>query len=503
MYKITHHSFFATHLISRLIIGTGSLIFILLTTVNSMADSVKVGKAIVDITPNLPVAVDGQMHLRVTNKVETPLEANILFLEFTSNEKKTTPVVFISCDLVTIPDELRNEIRAEITSILPFINQQNVIINATHTHTGAVVRPNWYHIPDSVLQPMAYIVEISKNIAKGVDLAYQSSVGAQLSWGIGEAKVAYNRRAVYHDGTAKMYGKTEDINFKGIEGYEDQDVQTLFFWNRQGGLLATCINISSPAQIVEGRNAINADYWHPVREKLRNRWHQEVAILGWIGAAGDQTPRPMYNLKARERMMALEDKEKVDFRSDKYVNLISERIVREVLRIFEIVQSDQQNEVSFFIESHHLELPMRFVSSEDYEEAKKKVAMDANDSERAVKYHRRMVWHQEVVDRYEQQKKDRPSLYRHEFNTLRIGDIAICTNSFELFSEFGIQIKSKSKALQTFVIQLVGPGTYVPTSEAVSGGHYSAIVTSNRVGPEGGQILVDSTIQFINRLWKP
>ena len=112
-----------------------------------------------------------------------------------------------------------------------------------------------------------------------------------------------------------------------------------------------------------------------------------------------------------------------------------------------------------------------------------------------------MVWHQEVLDRYEQQKINPNPTYRMDFNVLRIGDIAICTNSFELFTDYGIQIKARSKALQTFVIQLVGPGTYLPTERAVKGGHYSAIVASNRVGPDGGEILVDSTLEIINSFW--
>ena len=56
--------------------------------------------------------------------------------------------------------------------------------------------------------------------------------------------------------------------------------------------------------------------------------------------------------------------------------------------------------------------------------------------------------------------------------------------------------------MQTFVIQLTGPGgTYLPTERAVEGGGYSAVIQSNRVGPEGGQMLVERTVEAINALW--
>ena len=74
-----------------------------------------------------------------------------------------------------------------------------------------------------------------------------------------------------------------------------------------------------------------------------------------------------------------------------------------------------------------------------------------------------------------------------ELHALRLGDVAIATNSFELFTDFGLQIKARSPAVQTFIIQLAGPGSYVPTEAAVRGGGYSAIVESSYVGPEGGR----------------
>ena len=86
-----------------------------------------------------------------------------------------------------------------------------------------------------------------------------------------------------------------------------------------------------------------------------------------------------------------------------------------------------------------------------------------------------------------------------EVHVLRIGDIAIATSPFELYHDYGVQIKSRSKALQTFVIELTGgSGGYLPTPRAVAGGGYGAVVQSGRVGPEGGQVLVDRTVELIN-----
>jgi hypothetical protein len=77
----------------------------------------------------------------------------------------------------------------------------------------------------------------------------------------------------------------------------------------------------------------------------------------------------------------------------------------------------------------------------------------------------------------------------------------ICTNEFELFSDYGIRIQARSRALQTFIIQLAGPGSYLPTEKAVKGGGYSAVIQSNMIGPEGGQLFVERTVNLINEMF--
>ena len=113
-----------------------------------------------------------------------------------------------------------------------------------------------------------------------------------------------------------------------------------------------------------------------------------------------------------------------------------------------------------------------------------------------------MQWYQRVVDRYQEQQAGRATSYPMELHVVRLGDVAIATNDFELFTDYGVQIQARSPAGQTFVIQLAGPATYLPTERAVRAGGYSAIVENNLVGPEGGQVLVDRTVEAINELWK-
>ena len=466
-----------------------------------------IGAATVDITPKLPAAVDGQMTVRIAKVAETPLTANVIVLE--SRGENTT--VIVSCNLVTVPTELKEMIQKEVKKSLPELDEKKIIINATHTHTGGVVRDNRYNIPEGVTQVKDYLQFISNQVSKTIVTAYNQREKGSVSWGISHAKVAYIRRAVYEDGTAKMYGGTHQANFIKMEGFEDQAIQSLFFWNQKGEFVATCINVPSPAQIVESRSAVNADYWHPVREGLKEKYGQQLVVAGWIGAAGDQTPRPRYDEFAEWRMIALRNEKKspdfgthsgaVDFRNEYHLSEIAGRIIRAVDETYETVKIDKHDAPVMKHVVNNIELPMRVVTETEYDNAVKMRAEDMNDPERAQVYSRRIVWYSKVVDRYEIQKTTPQPMFPVELHALRIGDVVICTNPFELFTEYGIQMKARSNAMQTFVVQLVGPGNYLPTHEAVRGGHYSAIVESNEVGPEGGQILVNWSVAMINKLW--
>src|SRR5699024_9452454 len=83
----------------------------------------------------------------------------------------------------------------------------------------------------------------------------------------------------------------------------------------------------------------------------------------------------------------------------------------------------------------------------------------------------RKNWHSRVIKRFEEQQKGEKT-YSTEVHVLKIGDIALASTQFEYYLDFGIQIKVRSKAIQTFIVQLAGPGTYLPSPRSVAGGGY-------------------------------
>ena len=474
------------------------LVSALLPAARTLACELLLGTAAADITPTEPVAVSGQFHLRIAKTVETPLTANVIALESRRDGSSGDLAIMVSCDLLYIPTEVLELVRKAVREHLPGLDTSRLFLNGTHTHTAPVLLPDKYPIPtEGVVQVREYRVFLADRVADAVVRAWNTRSAASVTWGLSHAVVGYNRRAAYADGSAQMYGKTNVAEFRNLEGYEDHDVDTLFFWNKSGELAAVVVNVACPSQEVESRSTVNADFWHPVRQALRQRHGQQLCVLGWTGASGDQSPHLMYRKAADERMRRLRDLGRLEE--------IARRIVRAVDEAYEVVKNDRHADVPLIHKIEKIRLPMRLVTEAEYGEAKAEVkkAADliAKNPKAAAQQQRRMKWYATTVERFERQRTEPKPAYDMELHVLRIGDVAVCTNSFELFTDYGIRIKARSKAVQTFVVQLAGPGTYLPTEKAVQGGHYSAIVHSSLVGPEGGDILVDRTVSLVNSLW--
>lgn len=467
------------------------LLAVALTANNLPAAELWVGAATTSITPDQPVALDGHRNLRISNKVESPVTATALALESRDGDKVLDRAIFVSCDLVAIRDGILEIVRDKVKPRLPDFDTDKLILTATHTHNGPVTLEGRYTLPESgVMKPAEYTEFMTGKVADAIVESWEKRQVGKVAWGQGHAVVAQNRRAVYANGTAQMYGATDTEDFRGIEGYQDHGLDVLFFWDRQDRLIATAINVPCPSQEAEGGLSLHADFWHPVRETLRQRHGQDLCVLGLPGAGGDQTSRPMYRKAAEARMRKL--------RGLTGMEEVARRIVAGWEEALEGASKDIRQDVVLDHSVQQIELPHRKVTETEVAEARQEAAKYADNPAQRWNFR----WHQGVVERYEAQKAGTEAPFTMELHALRLGDVAIATNPFELFTDYGVQIQARSPAVQTLILQLTNEsGGYLPSERAVQGGGYSAVIQSSRVGPDGGQVLVDRTVDVIHALW--
>jgi len=420
----------------------------------------------------------------------------VLVIEAREGEKTVDELILVSADLVMFRYDLQDRFREYLTGRGVTFDVKKVVLTATHTHTAPAMLDDRYTLPDDCMKPSKYVEFLKRRLAGAIDKAWKSRKRGGVSWGFGHAVVAYNRRVSYLDGSARMYGPTDTANFSHVEGFEDHGVHVLFAHDKEQPAvpIGIAIDVACPAQEVGSGKKLNADYWHYVRKTLFEQFSPETAVLGLCGAGGDQSPRVLWRRAAEERM-----------RRGRGLNRLQEvarRITRAVDDAWSVAKDDIQFDVAFAHSVLNLNLAMRPVPEADYQAAKREVARLTAQKVRGLGLH----WNQGIVTRYEMQKAGK-NVHPTEVHVIRIGDIAICTNPYELFTDFGVRIQARSPAVQTFVVQLAGQygkgviGGYVPTKRAVEGGSYGATIKSNRIGHVGGQEMVDATVAELKGLW--
>lgn len=466
-----------------------------------------IGAATADITPDRPLPLTGNTSVRIGREIESRLTANVLALESRDGGQSLDQAILIACDLCVIRPGIQAGFRQYLADRVPAgFDRNKLFLAATHTHTAPVLLQDRYDEKDyaDAMQPKEYVPWMYEQIAQAVVKAWEGRAAGAVAWGLGHAVAGHNRRVVYQDGTAKMYGNIKDPAFRGLEGYEDHAVHVLCFYDAEKRLRAAALTTGTTAQ-AGGGNKISADFWGEARRLIRERHGDDVCVLGFCAPAGDQTPRAHLNRQSEQRMHAA--------RGLSYVQEIGRRMANAFSDVAGVIAQDVRTDVPLVHRVETLELPARIVTAAEYAVAKKVCEeIDAKPTMAGSDYWTRTLY-RSIAERYQAQQRGEGKTYEMELHVLRLGDVAIASNPFELFVDYGVQIEARSPAVQTFLIQLAGAtrdhAYYLPTPRAMAGGeldgnpftNYSATVMSNMVGPEGGQVLVERTLEVIRGLW--
>ena len=494
-----------------------------------MSEKLLIGIAEESITPeDFHISLRGQFYERIAEYVETDISVTAMAVE-----KDGEQFTLLSCDLTSIGDNLIARVRKNLAGLAGF-DPMKLAISATHTHTSHMYSYGKRYKSTSNVEVMARYANGKKYVpltgdrkpslnndealeflvekcSKAVKDAWENRHEAHMKFGFGRASVGHNRRVCYDDGSAKMWGDTNLANFKEMEAGEDSGIEMGFIENKEGKLEGVIANVSCPSQILEQRSFISSDYWGKVRVILREKYGEDLKVLCLCAAAGDLCPRDLVrwvnpetpindpNVKRPNYIERTADPSMFDIKG---TWIAGRRIAREIIDAYEESAVADPCDVLRH-EVVHLDLPFRRVTIKEYEAADKALKEFFATCPDTFNYedNARMHVYAGTIARYEdQQTRD---VFPIEFHVVRLGNVAFATNPFELFLNYGNQIRARSLARQTFLVQLCcGADGYLPTAKAESGSHYSAYVTSGQVGHEGGDLLVRKTVATINKFFR-
>ena len=480
------------------------------------------------LKPGKKIALAGQLYERIAKYVESDITATALAID-TGDDA----AIFVSLDIAKISDELMKSVREIFATLNSEVDPLKIMINATHVHTAMSIFPGGSNtigilnefMPDGksykplcdksaedVLSVNEALEFVSHQVAYAANEAWQNRKKAGYVNAFGRAAIGFCRRASYNDGTSQMWGDTNTANFVALEGGNDSGIELIYFFNESKMLTGVVANIACPAQILEHQDFVSSDYWGKAKEYIRKKLGDNIYLLALCGAGGDQCPRDLIrwvhspicdrdpHINRPNYIERVADPSMFDLEG---CRLAGKRIANEIISVYEEL-GEIKEDAELIHRSYVLDMPLRKVTNEQYADSVRQIEyyMTKNKDKEIFNYEDNAAVYVYAgnINRYRVQQN--METFPIEVHTLRFGDVAFTTNPFELYLDYGNRIKARSKAKQTFIVQLsCGGRSYLPTEKAEKAGHYSAYVTSGFTGHEGGDILTRKAIDEINNMF--
>lgn len=421
------------------------------------------GTAWEEITPDQPLPLLGQMHVRLGQFTRDPLTVNAVV--FATGDQQ---LALVSVDVCLLPDGLVRTLQqacASATGLPPTA----IILTATHTH----VAPCTTSVLVGEADP-AFLQHLERTTVKAVQRALADLEPVVLSAGRGYLEqMGWNRRGMRRDGSCHMYWGSWQADFVGLEGPRDGEVGVIWATKPDGQVKVVIPSFATHPNCVEGESYYSADLPGQVRRVLRSTLGDALGVVYLTGAAANTAPSIMENNPHNQQPWRGES-----------------GLVRSGLylggEILKVIASQTTAMVDPCLRHAHeeLHLPMREWDS----------GADLSEFSHAMR------------DYFAQSRADWPTLLREDnpvsvrLHVIRLGDAVICCNPAEFYVEFGLAIKARSPAQVTLIAELSdGWCGYVPTPEAIRHGGYSATTNRyTRLIPEAGWIIVETTGQMLN-----
>jgi hypothetical protein len=437
----------------------------------AVAADLKAGVGTVKITPPQGAPMAGYYYNRAADGVHDDLWAKALVME-----SGGTRAALVTCDIAMLPRPFIEEAR-RLIALEPGIPAENVMISATHTHTGPVLLSagSRYNLDGEMLRiARQYAADLPKKIAESVRLAAASLQPARVAGGRGrEDTLTFNRRLLMKDGSFGWNPGKLNPDIVRPAGPIDPDVPVVLFETPEAKALAVCVNYAMHQDTVGGTE-YSADYAYTLSRLLRDVHGAGLVTLFTVGCAG--------NLNHFDVTWA--DPQ----RSHGEAARIGTILAAEALKVIRRVEPAAGTALR--ARSVTVSLPLPEIKPEELEWAKKITPTfgkpDAAPFMDLVKAFK-------IVD--VEARKGKP--VEAEVQVIALGrDVAWVGLPGEIFTELGMAIKNASPFRFTVVSELTNDSIgYVPNLKAYDEGAYE--VVSARCGPGSGEMLVDAAVRML------
>jgi len=360
-----------------------------------------------------------------------------------SNDKEIFAIV--SCDLIWIDKKISEKVK-EIVQKKFKIPISNILLHATHTHTGPL--PS---LPSNSIYTKGFYVEKSYleilpfYIAGSIKIAYENMEEVNIGFGKEEVEeISFNRRYLMKDGRVITNPFNQKEQIVKSAGPIDNSLGIMKITDKKGELKGILINFACHPDTL-GDDLISTDWPGFLREKLEKIFPGTTAIT-LNGPSGDINHVNPFNFKTRTPDIG---------------NKIAEKIKEKVLKSIPKIKLEKTLHIGSF--SKKIKLQYREITKDELKKAisylkGKKVPKDS------LKY----LVSATLVNIYNERKKNKNIIT--EITCFSFGNkLSIIGLPGEIFAEIGIKIKKNSNFQNTWIVQNCYDSIgYIPSKLAFS-----------------------------------
>lgn len=434
----------------------------------------------IDITPAIGLPMGGNVRDdNLSRGTHDHLFCNVIFLE---NEGEK--ICFLGFDLLGVQYDACRRIKGQIEKKTG-ISAENIVISATHTHSGPDVTDIFKDRMDDC--SVKYLENMAELVSDGVESILVRLEDMRIS--VSKKNVydlSFNRRLVMKEGPMRMNWEGVDPELVDREaGPIDPELYVVSIYDAAGKVKAVMVNYTLHPAVLVGKDWLwSRDYINYLDASIKARFGEDVTVFFANGAEGNINH---INFRDMNQGRGFEEAKRIGELLGEHVN--------EMLQNAEIV--DIKNKPLTCI-SKEIELPLRPISIEDIDKAKKLLEERGDIIPSLLDGVPDEIYAREIIKLSKLQDK----LIKTEIQAVKLGETVIVTLPGEVFVEYGLKIKSISPFSNTLIFGMTNDYLgYIPTQAAFTeGGYEIKTAASSKLDEMAGDRLIAQISELIKSL---
>lgn len=447
----------------------------------------KAGFSYRDITPVIGMERPGGYGKVFVTEIHDPLKVRASV--FSDGKEKAA---FVGIDAGAVLNRASNAIRAEIEKTCG-IKKEYVAIGASHTHSGGPFigpLPEDYDdapkelremfLNNSIVTDPFYFKHIVNQTISAIREADHNLQNVQVLVGSGhEDKASYNRRFIMKNGRMCTHPGKGNPNIVKPAGPIDPEVGVIGAFTPRGELSGCIVNFACHGTTMN--DGASADWIYYLEKTIQGVYGRDMVVVFLNGPSGDITQVNNLSLDAGEL-------------GERSARNVGQRVGAEALKVLATAYPGELTPIKAL--SKVIPLNKRKPSQERVKKCWE-----------IVRKHpiKTMEWQlaKEIIALDYLLRKE--PVFNAEIQAIQMGPAVFITNPVELFCQYGLEIKKKSRFPLTYIAQLVnGFSAYVPTREAfdpqTGGGYETTMNTYINLEVGAGEKIVKTSLALANQL---